>query len=223
MAGQGYNLAIETSGRQGSIELGDGDKSLGFVRLPAPRRHRVELMPAIAALCDEHGVTPAQLAEVYVSLGPGSFTGLRIGVTTAKMLALAGDVKLIGVPTLDVVAQNVADLDDVLICVNVKGRSVYAQRFSRGEAVGPACVDEIDKLLPAGAVLGDALPAIDANVLDPALAAADARALRRVARRQSQYTEPEQLLPIYARRSDAEQQWDERYGKGATIQSRKAT
>ncbi len=84
-----YNLAIETSSRSASIALGCADRLIEAVDLPPQRRHNVGLMPAIDRLCGAHGVTPRDLAEVYVSLGPGSFTGLRVAVAAVKMLALA--------------------------------------------------------------------------------------------------------------------------------------
>lgn len=100
-----FNLAIETSSRQGSIALGRGDQLLASLNLTQHQRHNVELMPAIEQLCQQHHCEPSNLAEIYVSTGPGSFTGLRIAVATAKALAMALDVKLVAVPTLDVLAR----------------------------------------------------------------------------------------------------------------------
>lgn len=227
MPNRTHNLAIETSGRAGSVALGCGDDLLATVALPEPRRHRVQLMPIIDQLCRDHHVTPAQIGEVYVSTGPGSFTGLRIGITTAKMLALAGDVKLVGVPSLQVVAQNVADRDGVLVCANMKGDTVYAQRFDHGIAANEPRVDQLSQMLEGvTCVVGNPLPAIartNITILDKQHAVADAAALWRLARKcakAEQFTNPAELLPIYPRRSDAEQQWDERYGQGATIQTR---
>jgi tRNA threonylcarbamoyladenosine biosynthesis protein TsaB len=135
-----FNLAIETSGRAGSVTLGRGDELIATAALPPPApppRRSVDLMPTIDALCRAHGVGPAQVGEVYVSIGPGSFTGLRIAVATAKVLAPTLGVKLVSVPTLDVVAQNVPtdiDADHVAVCLNLKRNSVYAGVFGREPA-----------------------------------------------------------------------------------------
>jgi len=98
-------LAIESTGRGGSIALGRGDTLLGSVTLPPPKRHRVELMPAVAELFGQHSVTPADLADVGLSIGPGSFTGLRIAVTTAKMFAATLGVRVLTADTADIVAE----------------------------------------------------------------------------------------------------------------------
>ncbi|MFA7236550.1 MAG: tRNA (adenosine(37)-N6)-threonylcarbamoyltransferase complex dimerization subunit type 1 TsaB [Phycisphaeraceae bacterium] len=106
MAGASYNLAMETSTRCGSIAVGWGDELLAYESLPPQQRHTVELLPRMDALARRFGFTPRDLAEVYVSIGPGSFTGLRIAVTMAKMFARVTGCKLVAVPTLDVVVRN---------------------------------------------------------------------------------------------------------------------
>jgi tRNA threonylcarbamoyladenosine biosynthesis protein TsaB len=66
--------------------------------------HTVELMPYIVRACEQLGLAPEALQAVAVSLGPGSFTGLRVGLSVAKGLALALDIPVLGVPTLDAIA-----------------------------------------------------------------------------------------------------------------------
>jgi tRNA threonylcarbamoyl adenosine modification protein YeaZ len=101
------NLAIETSGRIGSVALGRDNVLLASAAMPEQERHRVDLMPTIDRLCAAHGVGPRQIGEVYLSAGPGSFTGLRIGLATAKMLAQVLGAKIVAVPTVEVIACNV--------------------------------------------------------------------------------------------------------------------
>jgi tRNA threonylcarbamoyladenosine biosynthesis protein TsaB len=67
--------------------------------------HTVELMPRLVRLLEQQGTTPADLTGLAISLGPGSFTGLRIGLGVVKGLALVRNVPLAGIPTLDVVAR----------------------------------------------------------------------------------------------------------------------
>jgi tRNA threonylcarbamoyladenosine biosynthesis protein TsaB len=69
------------------------------------RNHTVELMPRLVRLLAQQNLSPADLTGLAVSLGPGSFTGLRIGLSVAKGLSLANRLPLVGVPTLDVVAE----------------------------------------------------------------------------------------------------------------------
>ncbi len=123
-----YNLAMETSSRVGSVTLGRGDVLLATKVLPPQERHRVDLLPMMDGLCREHGVKPTDIGELYVSHGPGSFTGLRIGITSAKTLALITGAKLVAVPTLDVVAMNVPVQTGVtlIVALNMKKETVYA-------------------------------------------------------------------------------------------------
>lgn len=107
-----YGLAFETSSAIGRVALGRGDEILAACRLDAPRAHAMQFLPAIAAICNDHDIRPGDIGTVYVSCGPGSFTGLRISVTTARIMALAGDARLVAVPTLEVIAQNALDLPE---------------------------------------------------------------------------------------------------------------
>lgn len=66
--------------------------------------HTVELMPSIVRACKQQGLAPSALTAVGASLGPGSFTGLRVGLSVAKGLALALNIPVLGVPTLDATA-----------------------------------------------------------------------------------------------------------------------
>jgi tRNA threonylcarbamoyladenosine biosynthesis protein TsaB len=102
-------LAIETSGRLGSVALAQDDKLLAESRFSGPMRHSAEIFPAITDLLSRFNKKPDQIEQVYISVGPGSFTGLRIAVTLAKTLALANDAKIVAIDTLDVIAANVID------------------------------------------------------------------------------------------------------------------
>ena len=99
-------LAVETSGRQGSVAIADGAKLLEERRFQAPMTHSAELFPAIENLLEKFDRKQAEIKEVYISIGPGSFTGLRIAVTFAKMMNLSIGAKIVAVNTLDVIAEN---------------------------------------------------------------------------------------------------------------------
>ena len=82
-------LAVETSGRMGSVSLAQGPKLLAEKQFTGPMRHSAEIFPAIVGLLKHYGKKPNQIEQVHISIGPGSFTGLRIAVTLAKTMALA--------------------------------------------------------------------------------------------------------------------------------------
>jgi tRNA threonylcarbamoyladenosine biosynthesis protein TsaB len=99
-------LAIDTSTRQASIALYAPARGLlAEQSWFSANRHTEELMPAISALLKLAGATPRDLDAAGVAIGPGSFTGLRVGLAAAKGLAMAQGLKLVGVPTLDVTAR----------------------------------------------------------------------------------------------------------------------
>lgn len=97
-------LAIDTATRTAGIALYDQDGLHAEQMWQTSDNHTVELMPYIVRTCEQQGVTASALVAVAVSLGPGSFTGLRVGMSVAKGLALALNIPLLGVPTLDATA-----------------------------------------------------------------------------------------------------------------------
>lgn len=102
-------LAVETSSRIGSVAIAIGEKILAETAFSAPIRHSTEIFPAIANILERFGRKPDQIDQVHISVGPGSFTGLRIAVTLAKTMHLANAAKIIAVDTLDVIAANATD------------------------------------------------------------------------------------------------------------------
>jgi len=97
-------LALDTATRLASIALYDGQRLLSEASWHSAQQHTVELMPRVVGMLEQAGVTPLALTAVAVGLGPGSFTGLRVALSVAKGVAVAHDLALLGVPTLDVVA-----------------------------------------------------------------------------------------------------------------------
>ena len=102
-------LAIETSSRIGSVAIAFGKKILAEKTFSAPIRHSAEIFPAIGDILDRFNRKPDKIEQIYISSGPGSFTGLRIAVTLAKTMHLANAAKIIAVDTLDVIAANADD------------------------------------------------------------------------------------------------------------------
>ena len=104
-------LAVETSGRTGSIAIAEGAEMVATKAFSGVMRHSAELFPVAAELLEQAGKAAGDIEQVYVSVGPGSFTGLRIAVTMAKTMSLASGIKVVEVDTLDVIAANVEDFE----------------------------------------------------------------------------------------------------------------
>lgn len=123
-------LAIETSTRVGGAALLDGDHLIAEYTLRVPTTHSEQLMVTVDRLLTESGWKIGELQGVAVSIGPGSFTGLRIGVSTAKGLALALGLAVIGVPTLDALAAALPHAaDPVCPILDAKKGEVYTSLF----------------------------------------------------------------------------------------------
>lgn len=97
-------VAIDTATDTASLALHDGFRVRVEYTWESARRHTVELMPALITALKQVGLSARHLSAVAVTCGPGSFTGLRVGLAVAKGLALARGLPIVGVPTLDVVA-----------------------------------------------------------------------------------------------------------------------
>jgi len=228
------SLAIETSSRRGSVALYRGRELLETAVFSAELRHAVELLPQMDTLCRRHGAAPSDIEEVYVSAGPGSFTGLRIGITVARTLAWANGVRVVRVPTLEVISQNALELPDppdpLIVLLDAKRGNSYAGVFRRVPAgykpmdePAERAVERLAESLPPGtAVIGEGIAyhreAVDRagwSVLPEPLHAPRAEAVHRLGWARSQagtFDDPAGLIPIYVRRPEAEEVWERRHG-----------
>jgi tRNA threonylcarbamoyladenosine biosynthesis protein TsaB len=127
-------LAIDTSTKQAGIALYDDARGLiAEYNWHSANRHTEELMPAISHMLAQADMTPSALRAVAVALGPGSFTGLRVGLAAAKGLALANGLTLLGIPTLDTVAHPHQAQPVPVIAVLQAGRGrVYWAPYAHG-------------------------------------------------------------------------------------------
>lgn len=120
-------LAIDTSNKAMSVAVTDNGEVLGETTLNHARSHSGQLLPVIEQLMSQSGVEPTALDRVVVAAGPGSYTGLRIGVTTAKTLAYTLNIQLVGVSSLAVLAANVRDTHAlVLPLMDARRQNVFA-------------------------------------------------------------------------------------------------
>ncbi|HEX8992330.1 MAG TPA: tRNA (adenosine(37)-N6)-threonylcarbamoyltransferase complex dimerization subunit type 1 TsaB [Anaerolineales bacterium] len=123
-------LAVDTSTAQIGIGLYDGVQVTAESIWHSHQHHTIELAPALADLMRRTGVSIGDVEAVGVALGPGSFTGLRVGLAFVKGLALSRKLALVGIPTLDVVAAAQPGSKLPLIAVLQAGRGrIAAQRY----------------------------------------------------------------------------------------------
>jgi tRNA threonylcarbamoyladenosine biosynthesis protein TsaB len=123
-------LAIDTASQFMSLALHDGRQIWYEATWRTQNNHTVELTPTIRHGLSHAGITASDLKTIAVSRGPGSFTGLRIGMGVAKGLALSLKLPLVAVPTLDIIAAAIPEFHGPLVAVLQAGRGrVCAQTF----------------------------------------------------------------------------------------------
>ncbi len=220
-------LAIDTSELVGSVAaLSDGNV-LAENKLPHDQGSAQSLAPAIARLLDTVAWKAAEVQAVAVTDGPGSFTGLRVGVTTAKVFAYSVKAEVLAIDTLEAIAAACpAEVDRVAVAMDAQRGQVVAVSFQRGSdgwfsPEGPWQLADFDAWLaglPDGiAVTGPVLhrasqelPAhlrvLPSQYWSPTASAVGRLAARRIARgeRDDLWT----VSPRYSRRSAAEEKWE---------------
>lgn len=224
-------IAIETSGRVGSIATVINGQVLEEREFAHGLQHASQIVAIMDDLCRRQGWKPADVQELYVSAGPGSFTGLRIGITLAKTFAMATGARIVATPTTRVLAENAPDqARHVVIVLDAKREQIFTARFERvrsddGEAKWvqrePAHLDDLPATLARSPrpvhLLGEGLPyhskflpTDDPQVIvtPPQFWRARASAVARIGvemARAGQYADPLTLTPIYIRRPEAEE------------------
>jgi len=136
-------LILETSGRTGSIAIARGEGIAREAALDGSRRHARDLAAMVAGSLEAERLKPSELEGVVVSLGPGSYTGLRVGVISAKSLAYATGCKLLAVPTFAAIAEQTPEgATSVGVIADALQGLIYRQRFERIEGTWRA-VEEL--------------------------------------------------------------------------------
>ena len=215
-------LAVETSGTQGSIAIFDGH-TLHFERILSTvgTRHAQTLPAEVADALIACHLKPSDIRAVAVSIGPGSFTGLRVGLTFAKTFAWLNDAKLVAVDTLRAIAQQVPqEIEFVTTIVDAQRSEFFAATYRWNSEIGLRCaIDDvrlatIDNLPQAYPVVGPpcrklAIAAPDRfQVLDESLWQPHAFNVGRIGLHmleRQEFSDPDTLEPVYIRVSYAEE------------------
>lgn len=221
-------LAIETSQRSGGVALLTGDGTVIEEAIPERVRHDDDLIPAIDRIVARAGATPRDLGAIGVSIGPGGFTGLRIAVATAKMLAIVLDARLVAVPTALVVATAIR-ADEIregpaLVALAAKRETVWATTVVRDgvhwrlTAAAPVLAEAATiPLEGVTTVVGDRhLPdaivrrceAARIPIVEPRFEAGACLAVTRRLLAAGQVTDPLRLAPLYPREPEAVRLWN---------------
>lgn len=127
-------LALDTATGAVSVAVQDGARTLAEVTTVEARRHTEILAPSIERACDRAGVVPRDLDRVVVGVGPGPFTGLRVGIACALTLGYTLDLEVEGVCSLDAIAHHVvrsgrAD-SDFVVATDARRKEVYWARYA---------------------------------------------------------------------------------------------
>jgi tRNA threonylcarbamoyladenosine biosynthesis protein TsaB len=217
-------LALETTEKLGSVAAANDANLLAELDLDRTQRSAQSLAPAILALLKRVGWTPGDVQLVAVSAGPGSFTGLRVGVTTAKVFAYAVGAEVLGVDTLEAIAAaSPEDVGLVSAVMDAQRGQLAERRFARRpdgwfQPLGPQRLVDVDAWLaelPSGIAvtgpvlvkLADRLPA-HIRAIDPQHWRPRASMVARLAARDYALGRRDdlwQLVPRYCRRSAAEE------------------
>ena len=224
-------LAIETSGRVGSIAVVEDGEVLAEEEFSHGLKHAAGIVPIIDRLFQAQSWKPKSLEEIYVSAGPGSFTGLRVGITVAKTLAFATGARIVAVPSVDVLAQNApADWKNLIIVLDAKRDQIFTAAFENrnGQAVvrEPARLDSLTEMLRRSPrpvhLLGEGIPYHEKFIPrdDPEIhvtASANWQAHASVVAdlgsrlaKSGDFADPMKLTPIYIRRPEAEEKFEDR-------------
>lgn len=123
-------LGIDTSNQSMSLCLGEDNNLLGSYFTSVQKNHSVTLMPAIDFLMTSNNKQPKDLTKIIVAKGPGSYTGLRIGVTTAKTLAWTLGIDLYAVSSLALMAESKKEFDGLIVPImNARRENVYTGAY----------------------------------------------------------------------------------------------
>jgi len=143
-----WTLALDTSTNRGSIALLNDGQPVQQTLLDSAARTAATITPAIAALLNAHELSSASIGLVAVSQGPGSFTGLRIGITTARVFAYAAGADVIAIDTIDAIAAQAATPGVPLrVVIDAQRGQVLSVAYSASGERGPTQTVDVQNWL----------------------------------------------------------------------------
>lgn len=166
-------LAIDTSTDNASIALVHGDSAIFELTWKCGQNHTVELLPRLSFLLEQHKIEVKEIDAVFVALGPGSFNGIRVGLSTAKGLAVSLGVPVIGVSTLSIQAYS-HSLTGLPVCAIFNaGRgeiatATYEMKDGKWNQLTPERITTLDALIQEtsnkAVFCGDYIPEIEGQL-----------------------------------------------------------
>ncbi len=226
-------LALDTSAVTAAAALTDGETLIAQASLDGAKTHSETLLPMVAQMCELSHITPDDVDLYACSVGPGSFTGIRIGVSVLKGLAFGRNKPCVALSALDVLAENLCGTPDTLICPVMDARRghFYNALYLNGEKQTPDRLISADDLhaellqrqLPV-CLLGDGAAALSVLwknesflrpvpplLIRPNGYAAALCALKMFGRNTGVCTDAS-LAPVYLRPTQAERELQEKNG-----------
>jgi tRNA threonylcarbamoyladenosine biosynthesis protein TsaB len=230
-------LGIESATHRVGCAIGGHEGVIALHEVTGGRRHAETLTPAIEFICQQADVTLAELGCIAVDIGPGLFTGMRVGIATAKALAHALRVPMVGIASLDLLAFPLRHTDRTIVAVIDARRgeiyhSLYRQAPGGIQRLTEPAVGTTEDLISELMVVRDDLLLVGDGALryrdqfvselpkaafaDAWLAHPSAAPLVQLAHAQAlreQFVNPWELDPLYLRQPDAEINWMTRQGR----------
>lgn len=232
-------LSIETSSLVSSIALGNEKVLKGEITIQASLTHSEQLVPHINELLKMCNITKKDLKGIIVSIGPGSFTGLRIGLATAKAMAYGLRIPIVGIMTMRAMAYNAMFADRLIaVWIDAQKNNIYQALYrwygdkleevaspevkDFDEALGELVARDEDILFMGDGAYYDrdeieqtsplfkVAPSAIAIPRGQSLLQAGIKRLNR-----GEFDDLMTIVPFYLRRSEAEVLWDKKYGKVA--------
>jgi tRNA threonylcarbamoyladenosine biosynthesis protein TsaB len=239
LASEAKVLLLETSGSSGIVALGFGSTIVAHRVLEIAKKHVSDMAPAIAEMLKECGWEAKNLDAIATGIGPGSYTGLRIGLMSARTLAMMTGARLLGISTFEILAQHCLEVGHakIEIIADAQQDKIYAQHFENNNSqlisaselkiVSTAewVANRDISFAIAGPGVPKVIPLVPANQGMVVEQSGDinkesflALALKKLFSHHSD--DPLSLQPLYLRRSSAEEQWDKRIADKANRESK---
>ncbi|GJM39384.1 MAG: tRNA (adenosine(37)-N6)-threonylcarbamoyltransferase complex dimerization subunit type 1 TsaB [Acidimicrobiales bacterium] len=202
-------LAIESATSCVGCALGTVDGVLAATHTVQARRHAESLAPQIQSVLAEAGRNVRDIELVAVDVGPGLYTGLRVGITTARAMAHTLGVPMVAVTSLEAVAWQAGA--DVTVAIDARRGEVFHETFTAGVGSGPAVGPPLDAVAPGRTVVGDGAEVYESQMLESGAMVDHAvtgypvpeSILALAAGRAHEACDPVGIQPLYLRAPDA--------------------